>query len=117
MSASGGNIKRVSFVSSNYCTSPAWSPKGDKLAFVCRAEGRFQIFVSDADGLNAQQLTTYGHNEDPSWAPDGRYIAFASTFGSSKIFNIAMIKSDGTNLKQLTFSNSGYTDPSWGPIE
>ncbi|MGI6680799.1 MAG: hypothetical protein ACOX3T_04870 [Bdellovibrionota bacterium] len=117
MSSSGANIKRVSFVSSNYCTSPAWSPVGDKLTFVCRAEGRFQLFVTDVDGSNAQQLTTYGNNEDPSWSPDGRYIAFASTFGSSRVFNIAVIKSDGSNLRQLTFSSTGYTDPAWGPVE
>ncbi len=117
MGSDGSGLKRISFVSSNYCTSPAWSPNGDKIAYICRAEGQFQIFVSDVDGSNAQQLTTYGNNEDPSWSPDGRYLIFASTFGSSKIFNLAMIKSDGTNLKQLTFSNTGYMDPSWGPIE
>ncbi len=117
MASNGSGIKRISFVSSNYCTSPAWSPTGEKVAYICRAEGRFQIFVSDVDGSNTQQLTTYGNNEDPSWSPDGRYLVFASTFGSSKVFNIAMIKADGTNLRQLTFSTTGYMDPSWGPVE
>jgi TolB protein len=116
MSSNGSGIKRISYVSSNYCTSPTWSPTGEKVAYVCRAEGNFQLFVSNADGSNAQQLTTYGSNEDPSWSPDGRYIVFASTFGRARIFNLAMIKSDGTNLKQLTFSGNGYTDPSWGPV-
>ena len=115
MNADGSAVKRISFVSSNYCTSPTWSPKGDKIAFVCRADAGFQLFVSDVDGSNPQQLTSYGDNEDPDWSPDGRYIVFGSTLGKSSIFSLALIRADGSNLKQLTNGRGGDSQPSWGP--
>lgn len=116
MTATGQNIKRISYVTSNYCTSPAWSPAGDRIAFVCRADRGHQLFVVNPDGSSPLQLTSYGSNEDPSWSPDGRYIVFATTFGKSQVFNLAMIRKDGGNLRQLTNSRSGSMHPAWSPI-
>ena len=116
MNADGSNIKRISFVASNYCTSPKWSPKGDRIAFVCRADAGFQVFVSNPDGSDALQLTSYGDNEDPSWSPDGRFLAFGTTFGRGAVSNIAVMTSDGGNIQQLTFGKSGDSEPSWGPV-
>ena len=115
MDSNGGGARRVSFVSSNYCTNPAWSPKGDKIAFVCRADAGFNIFVANADGSNSMQLTSYGDNEDPSWSPDGRYLVFSSTLGRGAVPSLALIRTDGAGLKQLTKSRSGDYDPAWGP--
>ncbi len=115
MGIDGSNARRISFVTSNYCTSPSWSPVGDKIAFVCRADGNFQLFVSDSDGSNAVQLTSSGSNEDPEFSPDGRYIVFATTsFGGG--YGIALMRIDGTNLKQLAKSRSGDFEPAWGPM-
>ena len=116
MNSDGSNVHRISYVTSSYCTSPDWSPKGDRIAFVCRADAGFQIFVSDPEGRNALQLTSYGDNEDPDWAPDGRYLVFASTFGRGRNFNLALMRSDGANITQLTNSRSGDTEPAWGPV-
>ena len=53
-----------------------------------------------------------GLNESPSWAPNGRHLAFASTrTGDSQIFTV---NRDGSNLRQLTFEGMSTT-PSWGP--
>lgn len=115
MNANGSDIHRISFVTSNYCTSPAWSPKGDKVSFICRADAGFNLFVANPDGSNSMQLTSYGDNEDPTWSPDGRYIAFSSTLGKGVIPSIALIRADGAGLKQITKSRSGDYNPSWGP--
>ncbi|MBX7143258.1 MAG: Tol-Pal system beta propeller repeat protein TolB, partial [Oligoflexia bacterium] len=115
MDADGNNAQRISFVSSNYCTSPAWSPKGDKIAFVCRADGGFNIFTVNPDGSEAQQLTSTGSNEDPDWSPDGRYIVFSSTFGRG-VFNLALMRADGSNVRRLTNSRGGDFEPTWGPV-
>jgi TolB protein len=50
-----------------------------------------------------------GTNESPSWAPNGRHLAFMSTrSGKSQIFLIAR---DGKNLKQITKTgNNQYPD-------
>lgn len=116
MNADGSDARRISFVTANYCTSPSWAPKGDKIAFVCRADSGFQIFIANADGSNPIQVTSGGDNEDPDWSPDGRYITFATTFGRGGAFNLALMRSDGSNIRQLTQSRGGDFQPSWGPM-
>jgi len=115
MRADGSEVRRVSFVTSNYCTDPRWSPKGDRLAYVCRADGGFQIFSSRPDGSDALQLTSFGNNEDPSWSPDGRYIVFSTTLGRGRQYHLALMRDDGSNLRQLTTSRLGDSAPAWGP--
>jgi TolB protein len=116
MNADGSNPHRISFVTSTYCTSPDWSPKGDQIVFVCRADSGFQMFISDPDGGGARQLTSVGDNEDPDFSPDGRYIVFSTTFGRPGISSLAMMRSDGSNTRQLTQSRGGDTEPAWSPI-
>lgn len=116
MNVDGSGVKRVSFVNSNYCTSPAWSPKGDRLAFVCRADAGFQLFTSGIDGSAPLQLTSGGDNEDPDFSPDGRYIVFASTQGQRGVFGLYLMRSDGSNMRELSRSRGGDSEPSWGPV-
>lgn len=116
MPATGGEARRLSFVQSNYCTSPAWSPLNDKIAFVCRADSGFNLFVSNTDGSNPMQLTTGGDNEDPDFSPDGRYLVFATTTFRRNIFSLAMIRTDGSGLRQLTDSRSGDFEPTWSRV-
>lgn len=58
---------------------PDWSPTGDRIAFHGWVAGTPEIFTVAPDGRGLRQLTQQGRNEDPSWAPDGRHIVFAST--------------------------------------
>ncbi len=111
---SGGTPQRIT--REGYCTSPAISPKGDKLAFVCRVEGGFNLLVSNPDGSNPVQLTSYGRNEDPSWSPDGRYIAFSSTAARGTP-SICIIRFDGRGFTSVsTPFGQGDFAPDWGPI-
>lgn len=113
MSLNGGTARRISFTDSTYCTSPSWSPKGDQIAFVCRKGGN-QLFVTSPDGTNPIQLTFDGNNEDPSFAPDGRYLVFSTTaLGGGR--NIAIVSLSTGRLKGLTTGRSEYAQPVWSP--
>jgi len=114
MGSNGGAAKRISFADSNYCTSPAWSPKGDKVAYVCRNAG-FQIFMSDPNGGAAIQLTFNGDNEDPSWSPDGRFLAFSSTTlgGPKSIGILSLLGGKPTKVSNGAVSSQ----PAWSPME
>jgi TolB protein len=115
MSMAGGEPKRISFTGSNYCTSPNWSPKGDKIAFVCLSGGN-QLFVANSDGSNALQLTFGGNNEDPAFSLDGRYILFSSTLGG-KGRGIMLLPLQTGQPRQITSGPGEDSQPIWGPLE
>jgi len=114
LSMNGGSDSRISFTGSNYCTSPSWSPAGDKIAFVCRQGGN-QIFVVPVGTTQAIQTTFVGNNEDPSWSPDGRYLVFSSDFGGGARSIVAQPIAGGAP-RQVTFSKSRDSQPAWSPL-
>jgi TolB protein len=47
---------------------PSWAPDGRHLVFESTRGGTRQIWVMLADGTQARQLTSNGHNESPNWS-------------------------------------------------
>ena len=86
--------------------SPCFSPDGKQIAFTSVRAGKSQIFVMNADGTNAIQLTRDGANS-PCFSPDGQHIVYGS--GSASEQRIFIMKSDGTAPKKLT---NGF-HPTW----
>ncbi len=67
---------------------PAWSPDGQKIAFMSARDGNLEIYVMDADGTNQTRLTKDATGDTfPAWSPDGQKIAFtANRDGNSEIY-------------------------------
>lgn len=75
----GGEPRLISeYGNRGYSTSPDWSPAGPVIAYHTRVNGRMQVVAIEADGGRPRVLTTGATSEDPSWAPDGRHLVFAS---------------------------------------
>jgi len=77
--------------------------------------GNAQVFVADAEGSNARQLTHgEGGARGPRWSPDDSMIAYErDTSGDSQIFVVDV--SDGTST-QVTNESGGAVDPGgWTP--
>ncbi|GBD38720.1 Dipeptidyl-peptidase 5 [bacterium HR37] len=111
MNIDGSGIRRLT--SGGYSTDPAWSPNPavNKIAFV-RVEGsEANIYTINPDGSDEKRLT-YGtrRNENPSWSPDGHYIAFTSTRTGAK--DIYIMYLNGENQRQLT-KGGGKSFPTW----
>jgi TolB protein len=47
---------------------PSWAPDGRHIVFESTRTGTRQIWSMLADGTQARQLTTTGHNESPNWS-------------------------------------------------
>jgi TolB protein len=110
MDIEGINIRRLS--TKGNCDSPVWSPKGDKIAFTMKADGKYDIFLYDLPKNKIIRLTeNKGDNENPSWSQDGRFIVFASTrSGKSEIYIMGV---DGSGVRKLVdVPGKSYT-PSW----
>src|ERR1044071_9159077 len=72
-----------------YDASPVWSPDGTKIAFISNRDYLLSLYVMNADGSNAQLVTSKPLEPSrPAWSPDGRKIAFSAglsgTFGTTK---------------------------------
>jgi Tol biopolymer transport system component len=93
---------------------PAWSPDSSRIAFSHGPdENSSEIFVMDADGGNPHLLVR-GEGRDPSWSPDGRWIAFVSSRdGHPNIFVAAV---DGSSLLQITHDLAPKFRPTWHPL-
>lgn len=55
---------------------PQFSPNGRQIAFMSNRSGPWQIWVSDADGHNARQVSTTESAGTPRWSPDGQRIVY-----------------------------------------
>lgn len=56
---------------------PQYSPNGQRVAFVSDRGGSWDIWVIDANGKNAEQITRSPMPElHPSWSPDGQHLVY-----------------------------------------
>ena len=98
-------------------SDPAWSPDGKHLAFSRFTDGHSHLFVTNADGTDAQQITEgLADDEEPSWSPDGRFLVFCSAHGNDEHVtqaNLFALRPDGSGLVQLTEGDRFACHPSW----
>jgi TolB protein len=98
--------------SESYCDRPTWAPAPyNEIAYASRSGPGFDIKVIELATRQTRQVTFGdGTNESPSYAPNGRHLAFMSTrSGKSQIFTVAR---DGKNLRQVTKAGNNQ-QPDW----
>lgn len=97
---------------------PDWSPDGTRIVFdhMFRGSSDWDIWVVNADGSGAKPLVAWRGSKEQgaTWSPDGRWIAFQSTRGSSDgLPHVWIARADGSKARRLT-SQIGDR-PSWSP--
>jgi Tol biopolymer transport system component/DNA-binding winged helix-turn-helix (wHTH) protein len=93
--------------------SPGISPDGSKIAFESMQSGVREIWVADADGSNAQQVTDFRNpmTGTPRWSPDGKLIAFDSRVGGEA--NLYVVDPNGGVAHKLSTDRRNNSMPSW----
>ncbi len=115
MPATGGTPRRVS-MNGPYNTTPAWSPRKGKriLAFTTRDQGNFDIVTLDLDSREMVRITqNQGDNEEPSFSPNGRAIAFASSRRQGP--GVYLANADGKGQQVRVWSGKA-TSVDWSPM-
>ena len=82
---SGGEAKNISS-GFHWDMQPRFSPDGSHIAFTSDRDGGDNIWVMDADGENARQISQEDFRllNNPTWSPDGRYIAARKHFTTER---------------------------------
>ena len=91
--------QRTQLTSSANDRVPRWSPDGKKIAFQSQRSGRWEIWLMDADGKGAQQLTatrTVQGVVNPVWAPDSKRLAFSEQGGHVSILDLSKRLANGS---------------------
>ena len=82
------------------------------------APTNMEVYVSNADGSNAQQVTSYGQaNWAPAYLPDSKRIIFASNHEYKRgfPFNLYTINEDGSNLQKISRDKGFDAFPMFSP--
>ena len=112
MNADGSGLRRLTTGESE-ADRATWSPApNNEIAFAARTSAAgYDIKVYELSTGQTRQLTFgEGSNESPSYAPNGRHLAFTSTrSGRPQVYTIGR---DGRALRQVTRDGSNFT-PAW----
>ena len=82
------------------------------------APTNMEVWVANADGSNARQVTSYGQaNWAPTYMPDSKHIIFASNHEYKRgfPFNLYSINEDGTNLQKISRDKGFDAFPMFSP--
>ena len=109
---------KITWRSNHPQTSETKKVYGDLLRESLTSPMKMELFVADADGKNARQITNFNcASFAPTFTPDGRQILFSSNKHDcdGRKFELYLVNLDGTNLRQVTNFGSFTSFPEFSP--
>ena len=119
---------KITTLTSEYDTFPAWSPRGDCIAFCSFREADYDIYTVRPDGTDVRKLTdSHGNDAHPIWSPAGNWIVFSSSrkgfkdeamldeWGPQPYGELFVMRRDGSEVTQLTDNQWEDATPAWRP--
>ena len=94
---------------------PSLSPDASHVAYIRRAQGSQDLYVTVGTGTPLRLTATDGNEHSPAYAPDGATVAYARTGpdGRCEVVRIAVTK--GPEQKLLSCRHAAKTELAWSP--
>jgi Tol biopolymer transport system component len=92
----------------------AWAPDGRRLVYVPAGGRGGLVIVGVRDGRKRALGVTRSASSDPSWSPDGRWIAFSRQRGPFQGSDLYAVAPDGTRLRRLARGRD-ISRATWAP--
>lgn len=111
--ADGSGLRQLTADDATY-ENPAWSPRGEWIAFEKAKQGVWGLYRIRPDGSDLQRIGPEGVNLfHPSWSPDERRIAVVTGEPEAWVAGVVDIETGG--LQQLTEPALSVGSVTWAP--
>lgn len=115
-----GSSRNLSNSSGSREISPAWSPKGDKIAYFSDASGEYRLVIADQFGQQEKEvvLAQSGFYQHLEWSPDAQRVVFTDQRQQLWIANIGngttrIIEQNQTTSIDPSIMASWSPDSNW----
>lgn len=127
MDADGENVRQVTQAKPGPTAGPCeagaflggWSPDGQQLTFYAASSTRSQgqVCTVDIDGSNLTVVAGEppAWHVEPTWSPDGDWIAYRFIEPDTDNYEIYKVRLDGTSSTNLTDNPAMDLEPDWSP--
>ena len=124
--AKAGKSREIDIPGIDAFSNPAWSPDGKTILVSGLVDGRNDLFLYDLPTEKVSRLTNDAYAEmQPTWSPDGRYIAFTTDrlaegqqrdASAGSAYNLALLdtKTGKISVSEV-FAGASNMNPVFGP--
>lgn len=117
VSASDGSYRNITQSSGAHDRNPAWSPDGDRIAWLSDPSGEYELMIGDQTGgtkPRAIALPTLAYYSNPVWSPNARRILLRDT--DANLWSAELSTGHFTKIDTDTYDDPGRGfEAVWSP--
>ena len=99
-----------------FLVEPVFSPDGRSIVYRAIVDSQHDIWIVDTESGERTNITDDPDLDiEPSWSPDGAWIAYGSLRPGEPHFDIFIMRPDGSDVRRLTEHPAKEANPVWGP--